>query len=163
MDTLVSTADTVMTSTVETEVVYGKYSKHLLFNTLDHYYVSPDFGMPLALYLTRGYTPGSCLTALLANDAWNFITRSHPSNQVEDLKNLTKWIMNYDRTKAWSGSYKKVEAWCKLTDMERNAVLVEQMLVYPHADETWKLLRGDPLAPLSTNYYTRPYNLDLRL
>jgi len=161
MDTLVSTADTVMTSTAETKITYGKYSKQLLIGKLSRDYVDQEFGFPIVLYLTRGYMPGGCLTALLANDAYNAMLKSHPANSIDSFKSLVRFIVNHDVGSQWSGSYETVGSWRERSDSERHSVLVEQRLVYPQEEEVWKTLRGDPMIPLE-NWVTTgwPHNTD---
>jgi hypothetical protein len=101
-----------------------------------------DFADPMANYLVYGYEPGSCFTAVLANDFIGAIRSSHPSNTVEAFKALAGWIYSHVPLQAY-GSYDKVNAWCDLDPDERRAVLELNRLIYTAKEETWLALKGE--------------------
>lgn len=119
----------------------GKHSRNRLMGSLNHWHVIKDFAEPMYNYLVHGFAPGGFFTGWYAGDA-NSIIFSHPSNRVEDLKNLTKWIINCMPPEA-KGSYENVHNWSRLDANKRRAILVEWGLVYTEQEETFKLLKGE--------------------
>jgi hypothetical protein len=101
-----------------------------------------DFADPMANYLVYGYEPGSCFSAVLANDFIGAIRSSHPSNTVEAFKALAGWIYSHVPPEAY-GSYDKVNAWCDLDAEERRAILEHNRLIYSAKEETWMALKGE--------------------
>jgi hypothetical protein len=59
-------------------------------------------------YLVYGYAPGSCFSAVLANDFFGAIGSSHSMNSVEAFKALAGWILNAFPAEAY-GSYQAVD------------------------------------------------------
>ena len=76
--------------------------------------VPKDFAQPFYNYLVYGFSPGSCFTAVLANDFASAISRSHPSNTIEAYKALVGWIRDTVPEEGY-GSYEKVKAWGGIT------------------------------------------------
>jgi hypothetical protein len=101
-----------------------------------------DFADPMANYLMYGLEPGSCFTAVLANDFGAAILSSHPSNSIEAFKTLVGWMRSYLPPTAY-GSYERVRAWIDLDPDERRAILEHNRLVYTAREETWMALKGE--------------------
>jgi hypothetical protein len=118
------------------------FSRARLYTTFKQWEVPQDFADPMANYLVYGYEPGSCFSAVLANDFIGAIRSSHPSNTIEAFKALAGWIYSYMPPEAY-GSYDKVNAWCDLDPDERRAVLERNRLIYSAKEETWMALRGE--------------------
>jgi len=118
------------------------FSRERLYKTFKEWEVPGDFADPMANYLVYGYEPGSCFTAVLANDFVGAIRSSHPSNTVEAFKALAGWIYSYMPPQAY-GSYDKVNAWCDLDAEERRAILERNRLIYSAKEETWLALKGE--------------------
>ena len=118
------------------------HSRNRLYTTFNQWDVPMDFADPMANYLVYGYEPGSCFTAVLANDFIGAIRSSHPSNTVEAFKALAGWIYSHVPLQAY-GSYDKVNAWCDLDPDERRAVLELNRLIYTAQEETWLALKGE--------------------
>ena len=117
------------------------YSRDRLYATFKQWDVPMDFADPMANYLVYGYEPGSCFTAVLANDFISAIRSSHPSNSVEAFKALAGWIYSHVPPEAY-GSYDQVRAWCELGPASRRAVLERNRLIYTAKEETWLALKG---------------------
>jgi len=100
-----------------------------------------DFAGPMLNYLVYGYEPGSCFTAILANDFFRAVQHSHPSNTVESFKALAGWI-NESFPKVSYGSYQAVDNWTKLSDDERRTVLERYSLIFTEKEEMWMALKG---------------------
>jgi predicted Fe-S protein YdhL (DUF1289 family) len=49
------------------------------------------------------------------------------------------------------GSYERVRTWMKLSDSERRKILEDSKLIYTEEEETWMILKDEPLESLS--YY----------
>jgi hypothetical protein len=96
----------------------------------------------MANYLVYGYDPGSCFTAVLANDFYTAIRSSHPSNTVNSFKSLAGWIRDTMPTESY-GSYLAVKNWIKLTEDNRRAVLENHQLIYTAKEETWLIIKGE--------------------
>jgi hypothetical protein len=94
-------------------------------------------------YLVYGYEPGSCFTAVLANDFFKAMASSHPSNTVEAFKNLTGWINKHFPPQAY-GSYEDVHHWLDLSPVERREILERQGLIYSEAEEIIMTLEAKP-------------------
>ena len=118
------------------------YSRQRLYNTFKAWEVPQDFADPMANYLVYGYEPGSCFSAVLANDFIGAVRSSHPSNTVEAFKALAGWIYRHVPPQAY-GSYDKVNAWCDLDPDERRAILEWNRLIYSAKEETWLALKGE--------------------
>lgn len=118
------------------------FSRERLYRTFKQWEVPQDFADPMANYLVYGYEPGSCFSAVLANDFIGAIRSSHPSNSVEAFKALAGWIYSHVPHQAY-GSYDKVNAWCDLDSDERRAILEHNRLIYSAKEETWLALKGE--------------------
>lgn len=117
------------------------HSRNRILNTFFQWDVPKDFAEPMYNYLVHGFTPGSCFTAVLANDFQNAIGHSHPANTITAFKALAGWIRDTVPLYA-RGTYKAVENWIKLSDAERRAVLEEHELIYPEQEEILLILRN---------------------
>ena len=118
------------------------YSQARLAESANYWQVDRDFADPMINYLVYGYEPGSCFTAVLANDWLGAMSRSHPANTVEAFKSLANWIVNKFPKKAY-GSYDTVQAWVRLDAGQRRAILEQQGLIYTAREETWLALKGE--------------------
>jgi hypothetical protein len=119
------------------------YSHNLLLDTARSWDVVRDFADPMLNYLVYGYEPGSCFTAVLANDFFKAMASSHPSNTVEAFKNLTGWINKHFPPQAY-GSYEDVHHWLDLSPVERREILERQGLIYSEAEEIIMTLEAKP-------------------
>ena len=118
------------------------HSRNRLYKTFDRWEVPRDFADPMANYLVYGYEPGSCFTAILANDFVSAIRSCHPVNSVESLKALAGWIHSDMPPQAY-GNYESVKAWLALNTEERRAILERNRLIYTAQEETWMALKGE--------------------
>ena len=118
------------------------YSRNRLYETFSNWDVSRDFSDTIANYLIYGYQPGSCLTAVLANNFIDAIRHSHSSNTVNSFKALAGWINEHCPELAY-GSYARVDAWCDLTADMRRPILEKRRLVFTEKEEVWMALKGD--------------------
>lgn len=117
------------------------YSKSSIYQTFVKWQVDKDFADPMYNYLVYGFEPGSCFTAVLANDFYSAMVRSHPANTVEAFKAMAKWI--YDTVPAEArGSYEAVSHWCSMTPDHRRVILEEHRLIYKSEEEVWMILQG---------------------
>ena len=119
------------------------YSQARIRGTFADWDVPADFADPMHNYLVYGYQPGSCFTAVLANDFIGAIRSSHPNNTVEAFKALAGWI-NECCPKVAQGSYAKVDEWCDMTWDLRRPILEKQGLVYTEKQEVWMILKDEP-------------------
>ena len=118
------------------------YSWNLLKESCERWSVPGDFADPMLNYLVYGYKPGSCFSAVLANDFFRAIGSSHPSNTVEAFKALAGWILDVFPAEAY-GSYQAVDQWCQLDAVARRAILERQGLIYTEQEEVFKILRNE--------------------
>lgn len=91
-------------------------------------------------YLVDGFEPGGFFSGWYANDA-TAIIRCHPSNTVESLKDLTKWMLNCMPKEAW-GSHENVREWLRMSDGKRRTILEQWDLIYTEEDEIMLILRN---------------------
>jgi hypothetical protein len=96
----------------------------------------------MANYVVYGLEPGSCFTAVLANDFGAAMLSSHPSNSIEAFKALVGWMRSYLPPRAY-GSYERVRAWLDLDADERRDILEHNQLIYTAREETWLALKGE--------------------
>ena len=122
----------------------SSYSQFRIMSTFATWQVPKDFADPMYNYLVMGYSPGSCFTAVLANDFASAIARSHPANTVEAFKSLSGWIRDTLPSEAYD-SYLAVKHWTGLTDDDRRAVLEYHKLIYTGKQETMLVIKGDPV------------------
>ena len=120
------------------------YSRANIMNTFSKWDVPKDFADPMYNYMVFGFEPGSCFTAVLANDWKRAILASHPSNTIEAFKALTGWIHDVMPTDAY-GNYEAVKFWLAITDSERRDYLERLRLVHTEKEDTWLNLKGDPV------------------
>jgi len=117
------------------------FSRDKLYRTFKLWEVPNDFADPMANYLVYGYEPGSCFTAVLANDFMRAMQSSHPANTVEVFKALAGWINDHMPKQAY-GSYANVTAWINFEPEQRRAILEQYSLIYTAKEETWIALKG---------------------
>lgn len=120
------------------------HSENKLMLTFAAWDVCNDYAAPMYNYLVHGYSPGSCFTAILANDFAGAILRSHPANTIAALKSLSGWIRDKMPHEA-NGSYETVNAWLNLTDDARRAILENRQLVFTEQQEVWAVLQNAPI------------------
>ena len=120
------------------------YSNNRLRESASKWNVPSDFADPMLNYLVYGYEPGSCFTAVLANDFFRAIQSSHPSNTVEAFKCLTGWIRDRFPLEA-HGNYETVNHWLALLPAERRTILERQGLIYTEQEEIMKTLKGEDI------------------
>ena len=122
----------------------SSHSRNRVMQTFSRWDVPKEFADPFYNYLVHGFGPGSCFTAVLANDFYTAIGSSHPNNTVNAFKSLAGWINEYCPTEAY-GSYEAVKHWLDLTADKRRAVLEKHELVYSEKDETFLIIKGEPV------------------
>lgn len=120
------------------------YSRNKFRATFVHWNVPADFADPFYNYLVHGFSPGSCFSAVLANDFMSAMSRSHPANTVEAFKALIGWMRDTMPRVAY-GSYEAVNAWQTLTSNERRAILEQHNLIFTPKEETWLAIKGEPI------------------
>jgi hypothetical protein len=118
------------------------YSNNRLRESASKWNVPGDFANPMLNYLVYGYEPGSCFTAVLANDFFRAIQSSHPSNTVEAFKFLTGWIRDRFPPEA-HGSYDSVRVWCQMSESRRRSILERDQLIYTEQEEMIKTLKAE--------------------
>ena len=109
------------------------------FTSTNYWRVPEDYSQPMFNYLVHGYSPGSFFSSILFNE-WTAILYSHPSNDVPNLKSLTKWLVNVAPYQAW-GNREKVAAYMELSDSERRAILESLDLIYTEKQEVIEILK----------------------
>jgi hypothetical protein len=102
-----------------------------------------EFADPMYNYIVHGFNPGSCFTAVLANDFRRAIGSSHPNNTVEAFKALADWIEECMPPET-KGSYNNVEVWCNLPEQTRRSILADYEIILTEAEEIWMALQGKP-------------------
>jgi len=128
----------------------SKHSEVRLRKSLNYWRVPGDFAMPMFNYLVFGFEPGSFFKGWYAGDALSII-HSHPANTVESLKDLSKWMINCMPPAAY-GSYEQVNAWTKMPEEQRRKILEDWDLVYTEEEETWKILKDEPVEATMSHY-----------
>ena len=119
------------------------YSRRLIMTTLQNWQVPKDFADPMYNYLVHGFNPGSCFTAVLANDFLSAVSRSHLANTIEAFKALAGWIRSTVPEQA-RGSYEAVDHWTGIHADARRAVLEGAGLVLTEDQEMWQTLKNGP-------------------
>jgi hypothetical protein len=120
------------------------YSRRIILTTFLNWRVEKEFADPMYNYLVHGFNPGSCFTAVLANDFLSAVSRSHPSNTIEAFKHLAGWIRDTVPAEA-RGSYEAVDHWTSMGPEFRRAVLERAGLVLPADREMWLTLKNEPV------------------
>jgi hypothetical protein len=120
------------------------YSRKIILETFNNWHVDKEFADPMYNYLVFGYSPGSCFTAVLANDFLSAVSRSHPGNTIPAFKALAGWIRDTVPAQA-RGSYEAVDQWALLGADARRAVLESAGLVLTEDREMWLTLKGEPV------------------
>jgi hypothetical protein len=125
-------------------MIIGEYSKQRIHQTFADWEVPKDFAEPIYGYLVFGWEPGSCFTAVLANDFLSAMGSSHSANSVDAFKSLAGWIRNKMPIEAY-GSYFAVKHWLGLEEEDRRRVLENHQLIYTAKQDTWLAIKGEPL------------------
>lgn len=118
------------------------YSRNRILSTFQSWNVPKDFADPMFNYLVHGYGPGSCFTAVLANDFLSAMAHSHPDNTIEAFKALAGWIRNTVPANA-RGSYEAVDHWTSMGPEFRRSILESAGLVLTTDQEMWMTLKGE--------------------
>lgn len=121
----------------------SQYSKNIIMKTFQLWEVPKDFADPMYNYLVHGWAPGSCFTAVLANDFYRAMQSSHPANTIEAFKALVGWMTEHMPHEAF-GSYEAVNAWSAKSADDRRSVLEHHELIYTAKEETWLAIKSDP-------------------
>ena len=119
------------------------HSKNKLMQTFATWNVPKEFAEPFYNYLVYGFSPGSCFSAILANDFASAISRSHPLNTIEAYKALVGWIRDTVPEEA-HGSYDKVVAWGGINEEQRRIILEHNQLIYTNKEEVVLILKDEP-------------------
>lgn len=106
-------------------------------DSLDKWRVEDEYSETMVRYLVHGLPPGSGFEAFLIGDLHLFLARSHPSNTVKSLKELSGWVCDCVPCEA-RGSKEAVDRWCKLTQEDRNKVLI----AYGLQSTPWDVLKS---------------------
>ena len=120
-----------------------QYSRNRILKTFEHWHVPKEFADPMYNYLVHGFGPGSCFTAVLANDFNGAIRSSHPNNTIEAFKALSGWISECMPREA-HGSYDIVSDWCYLPANVRRDILEDYELIYTEQQEIMMTLQSKP-------------------
>ena len=131
-----------LTFTLRYKMNITVYSRNRLYETFSKWDVPRDFADPMANYLVYGYEPGSCFTAVLANDFYSAMQSSHSANTVEAFKALVGWIRDTVPVEAY-GSYLTVKHWLKLEEDDRRRILENHQLIYTSKQEVMKILKSE--------------------
>ena len=122
---------------------YSRYSRNRILGTFKMWEVPKDFADPMFNYLMHGFNPGSCFTAVLANDFLRAILASHPANTIEAFKHLAGWIRDNVPAEA-RGSYAAVDHWTSMGPEFRRSILESAGLVLTTDQEMWMTLKNVP-------------------
>ena len=122
----------------------SEYSRSRCYRTFSKWDVPSDFAEPVYNYLVYGWNPGSCFTAVLANDFARAMASSHPSNSITAFKALVGWLTDHMPHEAW-GSYALVDSWSSMDESKRRLILERAGLVHTAQEETWLAIKGDPI------------------
>jgi len=118
-----------------------KYNRNRLFETFAKWHVPKDFAEPMYNYIVHGFNPGSCFTAILANDFYRAISSSHPANTVAAFKALAGWIHDTVPREAF-GSYDAVSNWCYTSAEQRRVILEKHEMLYTEQEEVTLILQN---------------------
>ena len=119
------------------------YSRNKILKTFEHWRVPKDFAEPMYNYLVHGFNPGSCFSAVLANDFARAMLASHPANTVEAFKALANWVADVVPREA-RGSFNNVGVWCSLPTSTRRSILEDHEIILTEAEEVWMTLQSAP-------------------
>lgn len=119
-----------------------KHSLARMWDSAHRWSMSDSFYDPMHNYLVNAYDPGSFFTALLANDAFAAISRSHPHNQMDSLKSLVGWIADSFPRESF-GSCAAVAAWQSMATSKRRQRLEQCQLIHTEQDEIMMILKDD--------------------
>lgn len=120
------------------------YSRIKVQATMELWNLPRDYAEPVYHYLVYGWDPGSFFSNVLANDFFGAMQHSHPSNQVDSLKNLVSWMKTSMPLQTY-GSHEKVQTWIGIDDSTRRTILEAAGLIYTEKEETWLALQGKPV------------------
>ena len=95
----------------------------------------------LLMYLLGGVEPGSFYTGVIKNE-FNAILHSHPSNSIESLKSIVRWMQGHWPAEAY-GSADAFNRWTRMSDEQRRAALVDAQMIFTPKVELLKSIE-DP-------------------
>jgi hypothetical protein len=124
-----------------------KLSKYRFYRSAKDWEVDMEYAQAMYNYFVHGFQPGGFFTALLANDAFGALSRSHPANTAQSLKNLVGWINNMPLRDVAYGSYAAVDRWLTATPSFRREILEKAHLIFTEEDEIMLVLKGENIDP----------------
>ena len=95
---------------------------------ISSYRIADEYLETVYRYIRYGLQPGGMFTSIFANDVHMAACRSHPMNDWNNLQRLMKWMVHIAPAGCY-GSYENVEAWCDLSQKERDDMLLERGLI----------------------------------
>lgn len=117
-----------------------KFSVDRFYESAEHWDVPDGYAEVIYNYLVYGLQPGSFFNAVLANDMFEAMIRSHPSNQVQLLAHTMSWLNSMGlRGVAW-GNYDAINNWLKMDEATRRAYLEKAEVIYTEREEILKVL-----------------------
>lgn len=119
------------------------YSRNKILHTFATWRVPEDFAKPMYNYLIYGLSPGSCFTAILANDFMGAINHSHPANTIDALRSLSHWIADTLPDQV-HGSYDKVRLWQDNNEAARRLILEQRKIIFTEKEEVCLVLKDTP-------------------
>jgi len=122
-----------------TMIVLHKISYDRIKNSFKDCNVCDEYAEPIINYLVYGFNPGAFFTAVIANDFAGAMSRSHPANQVQELKYLVHWMNNCMPRVSWGG-YDIFYAWIDASEEYRRKILEDHKLIYTPHEETWEAI-----------------------
>lgn len=118
-----------------------RFSIDRFYETAEEWDVPDGYAEAFFNYLVYGLEPGSFFNAVLANDMYEAMIRSHPNNEVRLLGNLMKWINSMElRGIAW-GDYDAIANWVKMDEASRRALLEKAEVIYSEREEILMVLQ----------------------
>lgn len=117
-----------------------KFSVDRFYESAEHWDVPDGYAEVIYNYLVYGLQPGSFFNAVLANDMFEAMIRSHPSNQVQLLAHTMSWLNSMGlRGVAW-GNYDSINNWLKMDEATRREHLELAKVIYTEQEEILKIL-----------------------
>jgi hypothetical protein len=135
-----------------------KISTYKFYHSAKQWDVDMEYASVMHNYFVHGFQPGGFFTALLANDAFGALSRSHPANTIQALKNLIGWIQDIPLCDVAYGSYPAVDRWLTASEDFRRQSLEKVGLIFTEEDEIMMLLKGEKIDPPYIELRQQEYN-----
>lgn len=119
---------------------YTNHSRNIIRGRLRQWMADENAIGAFERYVLYGIPPGRCFTGMLANDFMVAVSSAHVSLNATILKGFAGFLANELPKTMW-GTHERVDAWMRLSTIERREMLEKFGLVLTEEEEVLKQIK----------------------